>query len=74
MQSAQPVYESPKTQEDLERFKNEYPDVYEVVESVAHLQSENQMKTLNEKVNLIEAREQDIMRREAEKRLDGKTS
>ena len=69
VQSAQPVYEAPKTQEDLERFKNEYPDVYEVVESVAHLQSENQMKTLNDKVNLIEAREQDIMRREAEKDL-----
>jgi len=65
----QPTYEAPKTQEDLERFKNEYPDVYEVVESVAHLQSENQMKNLTDKVALIEAREQDIMKREAEKDL-----
>ena len=69
VQQVQPVYEAPKSVEELERFKNEYPDVYEVVESVAHLQSENQMKTLSDKVNLIEAREQDIMRREAEKDL-----
>lgn len=69
VQQVQPVYEAPKSVEELEQFKNEYPDVYEVVESVAHLQSENQMKNLTDKVTMLEAREQDIMRREAEKDL-----
>ena len=69
MQQAQPVYEAPKSLEELERFKAEYPDVYEVVESVAHLKSEDKIKGLTDKVALIEAREQDIMRREAEKDL-----
>ena len=69
VQQAQPVYEAPKSLEELEQFKNEYPDVYEVVESVAHLKSEDKIKGLTDKVALIEAREQDIMRREAEKDL-----
>lgn len=67
VQQAQPVYEAPKSLEELERFKSEYPDVYEVVESVAHLKSEDKIKGLTDKVAIIEAREQDIMRREAEK-------
>ena len=69
VQQAQPVYEAPKSLEELERFKSEYPDVYEVVESVAHLKSEDKIKGLTDKVAIIEAREQDIMRREAEKDL-----
>ena len=69
VQQAQPVYEAPKSLEELERFKAEYPDVYEVVESVAHLKSEDKIKGLTDKVAIIEAREQDIMRREAEKDL-----
>ena len=32
-------YTAPKTEEELEQFKKEYPDVYEVVETVAHMQS-----------------------------------
>tara|TARA_R100000329_G_scaffold34025_2_gene31693 strand:- start:96 stop:992 length:897 start_codon:yes stop_codon:yes gene_type:complete len=69
VQQAQPVYEAPKTIEELEKFKQEYPDVYEVVESVAHLQSDSKFKQLADKLNSIEARERDVMRREAEKDL-----
>ena len=69
VQQAQPVYEAPKSLEELERFKSEYPDVYEVVESVAHLQSDSKFKQLADKLNSIEARERDVMRREAEKDL-----
>jgi hypothetical protein len=69
VQQAQPVYEAPKSLEELEQFKNQYPDVYEVVESVAHLQSEDKMKSITDKVAIIEAREQEVMRREAEKDL-----
>jgi hypothetical protein len=45
----QPEYVAPKTPEELEQFKAQYPDVYEVVESVAHLQSEEKLATLQER-------------------------
>ena len=32
-----PDYRAPKSAEELEEFKNEYPDVMAVVETVAHL-------------------------------------
>ena len=35
--SAQPQYQPPKSAEELERFKAEYPDLYDTVESVAHI-------------------------------------
>ncbi len=53
VQQAQPIYEAPKSLEELEQFKNQYPDVYEVVESVAHLQSEDKMKSITDKVAII---------------------
>jgi len=34
-------YNTPKSPEEIEEFKKEFPDVYEVVETVAHLQSES---------------------------------
>jgi len=67
VQQVQPVYEAPKSIEELEQFKNEYPDVYEVVESVAHLQSESKMQSLSDNIEMLEAREQEVMRKEAEK-------
>ena len=36
MQAAQPTYEAPKTQEELQEFRESNPDLYETVESVAH--------------------------------------
>ena len=36
-QSAQPTYQPPKSAEELEQFRTDYPDLYETVESVAHL-------------------------------------
>ena len=43
-------YKAPKTEEELEQFAKEYPDVYEVVETVAHLQSESKSKVLEERL------------------------
>jgi len=62
-------YKAPKTEEELEEFKNSYPDVYEVVETVAHLQSESKAKVLEERLSKLQAREAEISQREAEKRL-----
>jgi len=64
-----PSYVAPKSQEDLEKFREEYPDVYEVVETVSHLQAEEKSKDLKEKLERLQAREQELLRKDAEKRL-----
>ena len=62
-------YKAPKSPEELEKFKEEYPDVYEVVETVSHLQSEEKSKDLREKLEKLQSREQELVRKDAEKRL-----
>ena len=68
-QVQQPEYKAPKTEEELEKFKNDYPDVYEVVETVAHLQSESKAKVLEERLSKLQERENQLIRQDAEKRL-----
>jgi hypothetical protein len=68
-QVKQPDYKAPKTEEELEKFKSEYPDVYEVVETVAHLQSESKAKVLEERLSKLQERELQLVRQDAEKRL-----
>ena len=67
--SNRPEYKAPKSAEELEEFKKEYPDVYEVVESVAHIQSENQVAELQTRLDAIQERETEVLKREAEKDL-----
>ena len=64
-----PNYVAPKSPEELEKFREEYPDVYEVVETVSHLQSEEISKDLREKLEKLQTREQELVRKDAEKRL-----
>ena len=64
-----PNYVAPKSPEELEKFREEYPDVYEVVETVSHLQSEEKSKDLREKLERLQQREQELVRKDAEKRL-----
>jgi hypothetical protein len=65
----QPAYAPPKTTEDLASFREQYPDLYETVETVAHLQSEQQVQALKTKMSVIEEREAAIQRKEAEASL-----
>ena len=71
-QVATPEYQTPKSAEELEKFKEQYPDVYEVVETVAHLQSESKAKVLEERLGKLQEREQQMIRRDAEQRLNEK--
>jgi len=64
-----PEYQAPKSAEELEQFKAEYPDVYEVVETVAHLQSEDKVASLQQRLDALQERESEILKREAEKDL-----
>jgi len=70
--SNRPEYKAPKSAEELEKFKSEYPDVYEVVESVAHIQSENQVAELQTRLDAMQGRETEILKQEAEKDLQEK--
>tara|TARA_B100001094_G_scaffold159171_1_gene154068 strand:- start:15 stop:902 length:888 start_codon:yes stop_codon:yes gene_type:complete len=62
-------YTAPKSEEELEQFKEQYPDVYEVVETVAHMQSESKAKVLEERLSKLQEREQELIQADAEKRL-----
>jgi|SRR5210317_4743 hypothetical protein len=65
-------YTPPKSEEELKEFKQKYPDVYDVVETVANMQSENRAKQLEEKIKLLQSREQELVRLDAEKELKSK--
>ena len=67
--SNRPAYQAPKTQEELEEFKTKYPDVFEVVETVAHMQSESKAKVLEERLSQLQEREAQMLRQSAEERL-----
>jgi len=64
-----PKYQPPKSKEELDAFKTEYPDIYGVVETVSHLQSENQMQTLQEEVESLKKRNEALAQREAQLEL-----
>jgi hypothetical protein len=65
----QPAYAPPKSTEELNKFKEQYPDLYDTVETVAHLQSEQQIQALQQKLSVLEQRESDLQRRDAEETL-----
>ena len=67
--ASRPEYKAPKTIEELERFKDQYPDVFEVVETVSHLQSEAKTGALQAQVNALQERESEILQKEAESEL-----
>ena len=71
-QQGQVKYTPPKSEEELAEFKQKYPDVYDVVETVATMQSESRAKQLEEKVKLLQEREQQLVRLDAEKELKAK--
>tara|TARA_R100000008_G_C3582077_1_gene169276 strand:+ start:934 stop:1797 length:864 start_codon:yes stop_codon:yes gene_type:complete len=70
--SGRQSYKAPKTKEELEEFKKQYPDVYDVVETVSDLRSGENIKSLQDKISALEKRETEILQREAEKRLRSK--
>lgn len=59
----------PKTAEELEEFKNQYPDVFEVVQTVSSLQTESQVAKLREELGSIKEREQELEKQKAYEEL-----
>lgn len=65
----EPQYTPPKTPEELEAFKSKYPELFETVETVAHMRSQEQMNAVQSKLSAIEEREARLARHDAEQKL-----
>jgi len=59
----------PKTVEELEKFREEYPDVYGVVETVAAMQAEERTKQLQSELQEIQEREKETVVQSAYREL-----
>ena len=55
----------PKTLEELEEFKEKYPDVYQVVETVAGVQSEAKVAKLRQDLESVKQREKSLEKEKA---------
>ena len=59
----------PKTMEELEEFKERYPDVFEVVETVAGVQTEAKVAKLREEIASVKEREKSLEKEKAYEEL-----
>ena len=59
----------PKSQEELEEFKKDYPDVYGVVETVSRLQADAKAVELEERIAALRQREEEASYKTAEQEL-----
>ena len=59
----------PRTQEALDEFKEKYPDVFDVVQTVASMQTESQVSKLREEIGTIKEREQQLEKQKAYEEL-----
>ena len=63
------AYAPPKTKEELEQFKDKYPDVYQVVETISHDMAEQKTFDLKAKINELTKKEQKLIVQSAYKQL-----
>ena len=59
----------PKTEEELEDFKEKYPDVYDVVETISSLQASERVKDIEGRLQELRNKEQEAVVQTAEKQL-----
>jgi hypothetical protein len=62
-------YAPPKTDEDLEKFKDKYPDVYQVVETISHKMAASKVEDLQAEIGRLSEREQKLKVQSAFKQL-----
>lgn len=56
IRSNRPTYTPPKSEDELNKFKEENPDIYAVVESVSHLRATEELKDLQEELKQVQER------------------
>jgi len=64
-----PNYTPPRTPEELATFKEEFPEVYDTIETIAHSKSNEQAKELQTRLDAIESREAKVSQTEAFSKL-----
>jgi len=62
-------YKPPKTPDELKQFKEDYPDIYGVVETIAHQQAGDKLRTVEDKLAQMSEREEDLIRDKAQTEL-----
>jgi len=70
LRANRPKYKAPKSAEELQEFRQNYPDVYDVVESVAHTQTSKELEDLKEELKVLRNKNQEISMKEAELTLE----
>ncbi len=63
LRANRPKYKAPKSKEELNEFKKNYPDVYDVVESVAHTQATKEMEDLKEEIKSLRNKNTEISKK-----------
>ena len=64
-----PKYAPPKTAEELEQFKDQYPDVYQVVETISHKMASRQVEDLQAEIGRLTDKEKKLKVQSAYKQL-----
>ena len=62
-------YAPPKTKEELAQFREKYPDVYQVVETISHEMADQKTADLKAKINELTEKEQKLIVQSAFKQL-----
>jgi hypothetical protein len=60
---------APRTQEELEEFKERYPEIYEMVQAVSTMQTEAQVSELRSELGTIKEREKQLEKQKAYEEL-----
>ena len=60
---------APKTVEELQAFKEQYPEVFDVVQTVSSIQAESQLSELREELGTIKEREKELEKQKAYEEL-----
>ena len=55
----------PKTVEELQTFKEQYPDIFEVVQTVSAMQAQSQLSELQNEIGVIKEREKEMEKQKA---------
>ena len=66
---AEKDYKPPKTSDELKQFKEDYPDIYGVVETIADQQAGDKLRTVEDKLAQMSEREEDLVRDKAQTEL-----
>ena len=69
LESSTQQFTTPKSKEELESWKKEYPDVYDMVETIAMTKADARAKDVEEKYKTLQKQQEQIAREKAEVEL-----